>query len=172
MMFTTIAECQKGLKTRERKQNWWGLVNMAKKHKNAIFSNPPNSRILKLRIPNVLIATYWTALTDPVANFVELGHVETCSVVCSTQCLCFPVSAENPVQIKILNAVAANETCVLQINLVMFWGGTFEWDSLLERGTFDSHSNLRGHIQSNPLFEGGTFDLNPKNLGGTFDSNT
>ena len=45
-MFTTIAECQKGLKTRERKQNWWGSVNMAKKHKNVIFSLGSQRNIL------------------------------------------------------------------------------------------------------------------------------
>ena len=40
-------------------------------------------------------------------------------------------------QIKVLNAVAANETCVPQINLVVFWGGTFEPKSLIKGGTFE-----------------------------------
>ena len=49
------------------KQNW------------TFFSNTPNSRILKFRILSLLIHIYGTAKTDLVANFIELGHVETCS---------------------------------------------------------------------------------------------
>ena len=48
-------------------------------YKTRVFSNAPNSRISKFRILNCFIHTYATAKTDPVANFVELGHVETCS---------------------------------------------------------------------------------------------
>ena len=35
-----------------------------------------SSQILKFW--TMLLLNYWTAKTDPVANFVELGHVETC----------------------------------------------------------------------------------------------
>ena len=49
-----------------------------KKFKNAFFSKAPNSRILKLGILNCFTHISATALTDLVANFFELGHVETC----------------------------------------------------------------------------------------------
>ena len=48
VMFTIISECQKGLKTRERKQNWWGSVNLAKKNTKTQFSrSDPQRNILK-----------------------------------------------------------------------------------------------------------------------------
>ena len=50
-------------------------------YKTYVFSKPPNSRILKFGILAGLIHTSATAKTDLVANFVELGHVETCSVL-------------------------------------------------------------------------------------------
>ena len=49
------------------------------RYKNAFFSNSPNGRILPFGILSLLIPTYRTALTDRVANFVELGHAETWS---------------------------------------------------------------------------------------------
>ena len=49
-------------------------------YKTRVFSNALNSRFLKFGILNRFIHTYAAAKTDPVANFVELGHVETCSV--------------------------------------------------------------------------------------------
>ena len=48
-------------------------------YKNAFFSKAPNGRILKFWILTVLILNSGTARTDLVANFIELGHVETCS---------------------------------------------------------------------------------------------
>ena len=48
-------------------------------YKNAFFSKAHNSRSLKFRILSLLIHIYGTARTDCVANFVELGHEETCS---------------------------------------------------------------------------------------------
>ena len=48
-------------------------------YKTYVFSNAPNSRISKLGILNCFIHISPTAKTDLVANFVELGQVETCS---------------------------------------------------------------------------------------------
>ena len=50
-------------------------------YKTRVFSNAPNSRILKFGILNCFIHISATAKTDLVANFVELGHVETCSAL-------------------------------------------------------------------------------------------
>ena len=65
-----------------RKTHFWPLesgFSAIATYKTRVFSNAPNSRILKFGILNCFIHTYATAKTDPVANFVELGHVETCS---------------------------------------------------------------------------------------------
>ena len=44
-------------------------------------------------------------------------------------------------QIKILNADSANKTYVLQTNLVVFCGSTFESNSLFKGGTFESKTH-------------------------------
>ena len=53
------------------------------KVKSALFPKTPNSRNLKFWILALLILYYGTARTDLVANFVELGQVETWSGVIS-----------------------------------------------------------------------------------------
>ena len=57
-------------------------MEIGEKVKSALFSNAPNSRISKLGILDCFIRISATAKTDLVANFIELGHVETCSDLC------------------------------------------------------------------------------------------
>ena len=86
-MFSTFVKYLWGknlaMETENSPAEWKWHQNMAKigeKQTNAIFLKPPNGQSLKFGILNSFIHISTTAKADLIANFIELGNTETCSV--------------------------------------------------------------------------------------------